>query len=147
MKEYLCKNCIHNNNGWCEKKKFNGLKKITECIDKKVEGYFSAEERQNYNDNIKEVFHPVNTTEYKNFGKREEFYNVQRQIEAMDNNSTITNVKQIMVNLGQMLDIEEKIQGIAIDYEIDQDIIDGSKTLNNKWLKEFGAYKGEIQNK
>mgnify|MGYP000960408138 CR=1 FL=1 len=139
MKDYLCKDCIYNNNGWCEKRKFNGLKKmdIAKCSDKK----FVAEERQNYNNSIKRI----DTTGYKNFGKREEFYNIQRQIEAMDNNSTITEVKQIMVNMGQMLDIEEKIQGIAIEYEIDKNIIDGSKALNNKWLKEIGAYKGGIQ--
>ena len=145
MKDYLCKDCVHNNNGWCEKKKFNGLKKITECGDKKVEGYFSAKEKQSYDNSIKEIFHPINTTEYKNFGKREEFYNIQRQIEAMDSNSTITDVKQIMVNMGQMLNIEEKIQGIAIDYKIDKDIINESKVLNSKWLKEVGTYKGGIQ--
>lgn len=34
-KEYLCKDCEHNNNGWCKELKFNGLKKITECEHKK----------------------------------------------------------------------------------------------------------------
>ena len=138
MKDYLCKDCVHNNNGWCKKRKFNGLKNIAKCTNKQA----ILEEKQNDNSTNK-----INTIGYKNFGKREEFYNIQRQLEAMDNNSTIADVKQIMVNLGQMLDIEEQIQGIAIEYEIDQDIVDGSKYYNNKWLKEVGAYKGGIQNK
>ncbi|MDV3426503.1 MAG: hypothetical protein LIR50_04860 [Bacillota bacterium] len=138
MKDYLCKDCVHNNNGWCEKKKFNGLKKmdIAKCADKK----FVVEEKQNDN-----ITSKINIIGYKNFGKREEFYNIQRQIEAMDENSNIADVKQIMVNLGQMLDIEEQIQGITIEYEIDQNIIDGSKNLNNKWLREIGGYKGGIE--
>ena len=31
MASYLCKDCVSNNNGWCETMKVNGLKKITEC--------------------------------------------------------------------------------------------------------------------
>lgn len=30
-KDYLCKNCIENNNGWCNKLKKQGLKQITSC--------------------------------------------------------------------------------------------------------------------
>ena len=31
MKDYICKGCIYNNNGWCMKLKKNGLTKIQEC--------------------------------------------------------------------------------------------------------------------
>lgn len=31
MKDYICKSCKHNNNGWCLKLKKNGLTKIQEC--------------------------------------------------------------------------------------------------------------------
>lgn len=30
-KDYLCKNCTENNNGWCNKLKKQGLKQITSC--------------------------------------------------------------------------------------------------------------------
>lgn len=31
-KERLCTKCIHNNNGWCNKRKTNkGLKELTDC--------------------------------------------------------------------------------------------------------------------
>lgn len=38
-KEYYCKDCGYNNNGWCPKKKKNGLKDITanNCNDKILE--------------------------------------------------------------------------------------------------------------
>lgn len=37
MKNYLCKNCKYNNNGWCNKLSFNGLKKITDCEYYKID--------------------------------------------------------------------------------------------------------------
>lgn len=39
MKNYLCKNCRYNNNGWCNKRSFNGLKKITDCEYYKINDY------------------------------------------------------------------------------------------------------------
>lgn len=33
MASYLCKTCKHNNNGWCNKLRKNGLTKIQECQD------------------------------------------------------------------------------------------------------------------
>lgn len=37
MSNYLCQNCKNNNNGWCNAKKMNGLKKknITKCEEYK----------------------------------------------------------------------------------------------------------------
>lgn len=31
MKDYICKSCKYNNNGWCTKIKKDGLTKIQEC--------------------------------------------------------------------------------------------------------------------
>lgn len=39
MKNYLCKNCKYNNNGWCNKRSFNGLKNIVECEYYKIDDY------------------------------------------------------------------------------------------------------------
>ena len=33
-KDYLCKDCEHNNNGWCPIIERNGLKNITSCANK-----------------------------------------------------------------------------------------------------------------
>ena len=35
-KDYFCKDCDHNNNGWCERNKCQGLKDIKKCKDKTV---------------------------------------------------------------------------------------------------------------
>lgn len=105
-KDYLCKDCEYNNNGWCKKKEFNGLKKITECNDKKVEGYLS--EQGQYED--------INYEGYKNMGKREIFHTIQQQLNAMKNTDTVLTVKQIMVNLEKLLLIGEKVHGIETEY-------------------------------
>jgi len=39
MAEYLCKNCKENNNGWCPKKKTNGLKKLGYVLPKDCSDY------------------------------------------------------------------------------------------------------------
>lgn len=36
MRDYLCKDCPNNNNGWCTVKKCQGLKSITECEHKDI---------------------------------------------------------------------------------------------------------------
>ena len=38
MSYYLCQDCKYNNNGWCTKKKMNGLKKkgIVRCADHEI---------------------------------------------------------------------------------------------------------------
>jgi hypothetical protein len=85
--------------------------------------------------------------EAKQFGKREMFYNVQRQMLAIEKKNDITDrylaLKKTMVSLETMLQIEEQIHGIAIDYMIDDDIVKHSKAISNMWLQEVGAYKEE----
>jgi hypothetical protein len=142
-KDYLCKDCEYNNNGWCKKKEFNGLKKITECGDKKVEGYLSEQGQQKYNSIVDEQHQDINYEEYKNMGKREIFHTIQQQLNAMKNTDTVLTVKQIMVNLEQLLLIGEKVHGIKTEYIIDEDIFNHSKFISAKWLKEVGGYKGD----
>lgn len=143
-KEYFCKDCVHNNNGWCKEKKFNGLKKVTECESKKIEGYLSDEEEQSYEKGLARISEPVEIdyAPYKNYGKREMFFHIQQQLEAMGNDLTVKDVKQLMVNLEKMLQIGEKIQGIETEYKLEQDIIKASKFISNKWFNEVGEYKG-----
>ena len=49
MKNYLCKDCRYNNNGWCNKHSFNGLKKVTDCEDYKVDDYRWEENKDKIN--------------------------------------------------------------------------------------------------
>ena len=142
-KEYFCKDCVHNNNGWCPIKKMNGLKTVTECKDKRIEGYLSENESESYIKGLESISEPVDHTPYKNYGKREMFFHIQQQLEAMENDLTVKDVKQLMVNLERMLQISEQIQGIETEYEIEQDIINSSKFISNKWFNEVGEYKGD----
>jgi hypothetical protein len=142
-KEYFCKDCEHNNNGWCPIKKMNGLKKIINCKDKKVGGYLSKSGQEEYNEVVDNLYKDIDYTPYKNYGKREMFFRIQQQLEAMDNNLTVKDVKQLMVNLEKMLQINEQIQGIETEYELEQDVIKSSKFISAKWFNEVGEYKGK----
>lgn len=77
----------------------------------------------------------------KQFGKRDMFYNIQRQMLAIDDNSDIEDkylaFKEIMVEIEKMLKIEEQLHGISIDYEIDSDIINDSKRISFIWSAEL----------
>lgn len=87
------------------------------------------------------MFIPINNESYKNMGKREMFYNIQKQLEAMGDNLTVADAKIVMVSLEQMLLIGEQIHGIETEYEIDRDIINSSKLISNEWYEKYGSYK------
>ena len=132
-KSYLCKDCEFNNNGWCKKRKIQGLKDILICDEFKNDSNINDEE--------------FNGEMYKQFGKREMFYHIQNQIIGIERDESTEDkfkiLKQVMVNLESMLQIEEKIHGIAMEYSIDGDIHEDSISISNKWMREVGKYKGD----
>lgn len=142
-KDYFCKNCAHNNNGWCPIKKMNGLKKITECLDKKIDVSLSNNEQSQYNESVTESTQEIDYAPYKVYGMREMFYIIQRQLYFMNNDDTVKTVKQIMVNLEKTLRINEEVQGIDTEYGIEEDIIEESKHISTQWLNEVGEYKSK----
>lgn len=158
-KNYLCKDCEHNNNGWCKKKSIQGLKNITDCEFKnnnieilgKIKDIECKEyESNNLNFNDGSIIpdhtkkEEVDTGAYKVMGKREMFWNIQLQMLGIDEDSSIEDkykaLKQIMVNSEQTLLIDEKIWGIAMDYSIDEDVVEESKFISKKWKEEVGGY-------
>jgi len=132
-KDYLCKDCQYNKNGWCTKKSLQGLKNIASCEFK--DGSI-----------ISDVANIIKDSgAYKQFGKREMFYQIQMQmigIKEDDNIDKFETLMQVMVNLEKFLQIEEGIYGIALDYELDEDILNNSKAITKSWLKEVGEYHG-----
>jgi|GEM_PF-4361162 len=132
-KDYLCKDCEFNNNGWCKKRKIQGLKDIVVCEFKPSPTSIEDEE--------------FDSGMYKQFGKREMFHNVQMQMIGIDRDDSVEDkfkiLKQVMVNLEQMLQAEESIHGIAIEYSVDEDIHKDSIAISNEWLNEVGQYKGD----
>jgi hypothetical protein len=128
-KNYLCKDCKDNNNGWCSSRKIQGLKNITNCP------YFN-------NKNIViEEDEKLDCSKYKQFGKREMFFTIQRQMLAIDQKHLIEDkyntLKQTMVELEKLLQAEEGIHGIALDYSIDRDIYNNSKLISDTWSNEI----------
>lgn len=132
-KDYFCKDCQHNNNGWCNLHKKQGLKNIAYCADKHNNEKMKSAKNTKIAD--------------KQFGKREMFHNIQKQMVAIENDKTVvdkfTVLKQVMVNLEKVLSIEEQIHGISLDYELDEDILESSKKISDRWLETVGEYKGE----
>lgn len=132
-KSYLCKNCEFNNNGWCKKRNIQGLKNILICDEFKNDSNINDEE--------------FNGEMYKQFGKREMFYHIQNQMIGIERDESTGDkfkiLKQVMVNLESMLQIEEQIHGIALEYSIDGDIHEDSISISNKWMNEVGKYKSK----
>lgn len=118
---------MHNNNGWCNKRKIQGLKNITECE-------FITDTAAVADDT------DLDCLQNKQFGKREMLFIIQKQILAIhksdDCSDKFTALKTTMVSLEKMLQMEEEINGIAFDSMIDRDIYESSKKISQIWSQE-----------
>lgn len=91
-KEYLCKDCEHNNHGWCKIKKMNGLKEITSCEHKgtTIKANFKAKVTSvKRAESIK--FEEDSSFEHEALGKRQMLWAIQRQAIAIKLDNTIEN--------------------------------------------------------
>lgn len=145
-KNYLCKNCKHNNNGWCNLLKKQGLKNITECdsLSTKEENTVnnSSSNITTNEDKSYDFFGKTDTdVAHRVYGKREMFYHLSRQVLGMENqgltNVSIDELKSLFVNLHNSLLMDEKIFGIEITCETDDIIVSNSKELISKWKNEL----------
>lgn len=131
-KNYLCKTCKHNNNGWCTELKKQGLKNVSNC--------------DNFKDKNDTVSNPNSSTskeckdceKYRVLGKREMFYYFSRQVHAMEEahnmkNISIDELKELLINMEVSLNCDEKIIGIKTPTEVDKCIVNDSKSLINHW--------------
>lgn len=129
-KDYLCRDCYYNNNGWCKKKKMQGLKQVTHCSEKPraqqpEEPVFSNEE---LNDDY--------GFSYRLLGKRELYWSLQRNIVAIEQDDTIKDkyneVLKVFGEFGRMLSqIEDlsKNDKILNESMIDIDLRKDSKSM------------------
>ena len=118
-KNYLCKDCKHNKNGWCTERKMQGLKNITEC-------YIITE------DTNKEIDYMP----YKTYAQREIFFHICSNIEAMTKEKDVIDVKElknVMLSFNKILKVNEKLFGMQTEYEIEKNIIIRCNNLMNKW--------------
>ena len=119
-KDYLCKKCEYNNNGWCTKRKIQGLKNITEC-----------------NVITENTNKEMDYTPYKTYAQREIFFHICSNIEAMTKEKDVIDVKElktVMLSFDKILKVNEKLFGIQTEYEVEKGIIDSCNGLMNKWV-------------
>lgn len=146
---YLCKDCVHNNHGWCKVLKRNKLKEIDKCAVKD-DGSKKAELRPfekltsipapTYPGPSKTEQKEDNTEAYRVLGKREMLWNIQRQAIAIkEDNSIDASSKFEMLchcinSIAQSQEYSEKIFKVEdiIDSEIDDMMIKDSKLINTR---------------
>ena len=152
-KNYICQDCVNNNNGWCTVRKCNGLKKlnITSCNtyeskDNGIDKPYEVTNQPTYprpprpgviSEQIK-----LNRQAHRVLGKREMLWKIQSQAVAInqDNNMSYEEKYKGLVecikNFGSHLEFEEKLWNVdsIIDSMIDEDMIRDSKYMNNNML-------------
>lgn len=137
-KDYLCKRCKYNNNGWCNELKKQGLKSVTECSSISLKEEFLDEKAKSNSDKDYDIFGKTKTdVAHRVYGKREMFYHLSCQIAGMEEKGldsiSINELKELFINISKTLDIDEKIFGIETTCETDIYIVNSSKALINSW--------------
>lgn len=146
MADYLCRDCVHNNHGWCKALKRNKLKEIDKCAmkddgSKKLElrpfeKLVNAEPQLP----VEPAKEEVNTEAYRVLGKREMLWHIQRQAIAIKNDTEISEASKFemlchclnAISLSQ--EFSEKIHDVnkIINSEIDMMMIEDSKLINTR---------------
>ena len=152
-KDYICQDCVNNNNGWCTVRKCNGLKKlnITSCntyeskdndINKpcEVANQPTYPRPPRHNTNSEHV--RLNREAHRVLGEREMLWKIQSQVVAINQDSDMSyeekyrSLVECIKNFGSHLEFEEKLWNVdsIIDSMIDEDMIKDSKYMNNNML-------------
>lgn len=165
-KDYLCKDCIHNNHGWCKAIKRNKLKEIEKCAMKddgskpqelrpfeefiEAPAYTEQEKVKEYEKTP--IARPMlmmketnNKFEHETLGKRIMLWTIQRQAIAIAKNDSIQNkfeeLCRCIVNISEAQTATEKIGSFRdILMETDELMINDSKKVTellNEYLKNL----------
>lgn len=161
-KDYICKHCPYNNNGWCNIKKIQGLKNVLKCSDydnfvyknliiedaipEASKAKFLIPEVEENNTKENDIEEKIDVQAHKIFGKIEMYFNLQMQIRAMPKENISEDLKefiQVFNNIGKMLLVESEIHNVenSLTSMIEQDIFNGFNMLLNESLKKYGEYK------
>lgn len=151
-KNYICQDCVNNNNGWCTVRKCNGLKKlnITSCntyeskdndINKPCEvanqpTYPKPPRPSSNSEHIR-----LNRQAHRVLGKREMLWKIQSQVVAINEDDMSYEEKykslvECIKNFGSHLEFEEKLWNVKniVDSMIDEGMIKDSKYMNSNML-------------
>lgn len=136
-KDYFCRDCIHNNYGWCKILKRNKLKEINSCeskddgTDKSTLEFFEAPSAPS------EQVEEVNTEAYRVLGKREMLWTIQRQALAIKQEDKLTDEQKFyelcrcLKSIAQVQEFSENLYDVndIIDSDMDTLMIRNSKEI------------------
>ena len=135
-KDYICKDCPHNNHGWCKERKIQGLKSITKCsiYDKYIMP--DVEEPE-----VDQIYERI-MGEVTNYWKiQNQFMVILNNVEKKDDydyESAFKDTIKAFNTIGKMLDGSMKIHNIK-DYDnIDGDIIRNVKSMHTEIVEKYG---------
>ena len=145
MSDYICKDCIHNNYGWCKAIKRNKLKEIEKCA-MKDNGSETKELRpfEELKTTPKTIEVPkkenakVVTESHRVVGKREMLWHIQRQALAIKQDNSISakdKFGKLCICLNSTAEVQDYLEELydvdrIIDSEIDVMMIEDSKKIN-----------------
>lgn len=153
-KDYICQDCVNNNNGWCTVRKCNGLKKlnVTSCNtyeskseDNHDKPYIATVNQPTYPRPLRPTSNSehvrLNREAHRVLGKREMLWKIQSQIVAINEDDMSYEEKykslvECVKNFGSHLEFEEKLWNVdsIVDSMIDEGMIKDSKYMNNNML-------------
>lgn len=135
-KDYICKDCPHNNHGWCKERRIQGLKSITKCsiYDKYIMP--DVEEPE-----VNQIYERI-MGEVTNYWKiQNQFMVILNDVEKKDDydyESAFKDTIKAFNAIGKILDVSMNIHDIK-DYDnIDGDIIRNVKAMHTEMVKKYG---------
>lgn len=141
-KDYICKYCDNNKNGWCIVRKCQGLKSITECEVKNIKSL--EDNTENGSSNKLKNFKLNNIDETsKIFGKLEMLWSIQKQVLVIDEDiaeeekfnavlKVLNSIEQMLVFSEDLYNVCEAIKGSVIDSDIMMDSMHMAKIIKEK---------------
>lgn len=135
-KDYICKDCPHNNHGWCKERRIQGLKSITKCsiYDKYIMP--DVEEPE-----VDQIYERI-MGEVTNYWKiQNQFMVILNNVEKKDDydyESAFKDTIKAFNAIGKILNVSMNIHDIK-DYDnIDGDIIRNVKAMHTEMVKKYG---------
>ena len=135
-KDYICKDCPHNNHGWCKERRIQGLKSITKCsiYDKYIMP--DVEEPE-----VDQIYERI-MGEVTNYWKiQNQFMVILNNVEKKDDydyESAFKDTIKAFNAIGKILNVSMNIHDIK-DYDnIDGDIIRNVKAMHIEMVKKYG---------
>lgn len=138
--DYICKNCPHNNYGWCKERKIQGLKSITECDihDKYIMP--DVEEEHMEEPKVDEFYE-------RTMGELTMLWKLHLQFVAILENKDLSSTDPILIDLLQAINNISKVTYDAakvtnvVNIAINADMLDSDIVRSIENMNEFISSK------